>query len=222
MHKLREGTVYWLEGEIEQRLTKITKAWKLKFTENFFRIGKLKIINTWGDDPKPLPATVSTKLTKNVGWSRASVIKSIPIDEDSAIEISPSDIPMTRREEEIDQSDAEETSEDNLSDETVRGASGRVMKLPDATNNETDTESMNNIRIMNDKAEDDASSGMSEVEEEEPQAGRTVRNLRTIHPDDWLTDEKADQTLDKLKKGIQGNTTNKYGEKAKATSRSNY
>ena len=46
MHDLGEGTVYWLEGEIEQRITKISKARKLKFTENFFRIGKLKIINT--------------------------------------------------------------------------------------------------------------------------------------------------------------------------------
>ena len=75
MHDLGEGTVYWLEGEIEQRLTKITKARKLKFTENFFRIGKLKIINTWGDDPKPLPATVCTNLTRNVGWSKASAVK---------------------------------------------------------------------------------------------------------------------------------------------------
>ena len=49
--------------------------------------------------------------------------------------------------------------------------------------------------------------------------GQVEQNLRTAHPDDWLTDEEADQTLNKLKKGIQGNTTNKYGEKAKATSR---
>ena len=46
MHDLGEGTVYWLEGEIEERLTKYKKAQKLKFAENFFRIGKLKIVNT--------------------------------------------------------------------------------------------------------------------------------------------------------------------------------
>ena len=62
MHDL-EGTVYWLEGVIEDRLTKYKKAQKLKFAENFFRIGKLKIITSWGDGPKPLPATVCTNLT---------------------------------------------------------------------------------------------------------------------------------------------------------------
>ena len=35
MHDL-EGTVYWLEGVIEDRLTKYKKAQKLKFAENFF------------------------------------------------------------------------------------------------------------------------------------------------------------------------------------------
>ena len=43
MHDL-EGTVYWLEGVIEDRLTKYKKAYKLRFAENFFRIGSLKII----------------------------------------------------------------------------------------------------------------------------------------------------------------------------------
>ena len=71
MHDLGEGTVYWLEGTIEQGITKLSKARKLKFTENLFRIGKLRIINTWGDDPKPLPETVCTILTRNVGWSKA-------------------------------------------------------------------------------------------------------------------------------------------------------
>ena len=36
MHDLGEGTVYWLEGKIEERLTKYTKARKLKFAYNFF------------------------------------------------------------------------------------------------------------------------------------------------------------------------------------------
>ena len=40
MHDHGEGTVYWLEGSIEQRITKLPKAKMLKYTENFFRIGK--------------------------------------------------------------------------------------------------------------------------------------------------------------------------------------
>ena len=45
MHDLGQGTVYWLEGEVEERLTKIEKARRLKYAENFFRIGSLKVIN---------------------------------------------------------------------------------------------------------------------------------------------------------------------------------
>ena len=55
MHDEGEGTVYWLEGTIEQRITKLPRAKRLKYTENYFRIGQIKILNTWGDDPKPLP-----------------------------------------------------------------------------------------------------------------------------------------------------------------------
>ena len=45
MYDHGEGTVYWLEGTVEQRLTKLSKARRLKFTENFFPIGKIKVIN---------------------------------------------------------------------------------------------------------------------------------------------------------------------------------
>ena len=72
---------------------------------------------------------------------------------------------------------------------------------------------------MNDKLNDDASSDMSEISEDEPQTGATVRKLRTSHPDDRLTDEKAEQTLKILQRVIQGNTADKRDEKAKAASR---
>ena len=106
-----------------------------------------------------------------------------------------------------------------MSDETKLGATGRVMIVPDATNNETDTESMNNIRIMNDNLNDDASSDMSEISEDEPQTGATVRKLRTSHPDDRLTDEKAEQALRTMKGVIQGKTDENQDGKAKAVSR---
>ena len=136
MHDLGQGTVYWLEGEIEERLTKYKKAYRLKFAENFFRIGKLKIVNTWGDDPKPLPATVCSNLTWNVGWSIGTTV--LPTDENSAIEIRPSDIPISKREEEVDQNEVDETAEDHLDDKATSGASSRVKIIPGATNNETD------------------------------------------------------------------------------------
>ena len=72
---------------------------------------------------------------------------------------------------------------------------------------------------MNDNLNDDASSDMSEISEDEPQTGGTVSKLRTSHPDDRLTDEKAEQTLKILQRVIQGTTAGKRDEKAKAASR---
>ena len=219
MHDLGEGTVYWLEGDIEKRLMKYTKAQKLKFAENFFRIGKLKIVNTGGNDPKPLPATVCTNLTWNVGSGWTKVTAVLPTDKNSAREIRPSDIPISKREEEVDQSELEETAKDHFDDEATIGASGRVRILPDATNNETDTESMNNIRMVNDRLEDEASTDFSEISEDETQTSNTIRSLRTSHPDYWITDEKASHVLHKLQKVINGNTANNQSEKANATAR---
>ena len=145
MHDLGQGTVYWLEGEVEERLTKIEKARRLKYAENFFRIGSLKVINSWGEDPKPLPATVCSNLTSNVGWTIGTEVL-LPTDDNSAIEIKPSDIPDSKKEEEVDQENGDETPEDQSDNEGANGASCRVKIMPGINENGTDTESLNNIR----------------------------------------------------------------------------
>ena len=58
MHDEGEGTVYWLERTIERRITKLSRAIKLKYAENYFRVGELKVISVWGKEPKPLPEKV--------------------------------------------------------------------------------------------------------------------------------------------------------------------
>ena len=44
MHDEGEGKVYWLEGTIDQRITKLPRAKRLKYTENYFRINFLYFI----------------------------------------------------------------------------------------------------------------------------------------------------------------------------------
>ena len=179
MHDLGQGTVYWLEGEVEERLTKIEKARRLKYAENFFRIGSLKVINYWGEDPKPLPATVCSNLTSNVGWTIGTEVL-LPTDDNSAIEIKPSDIPDSKKEEEVDQENGDETPEDQSDDEGANGALWRVKIMPGINENGTDTESLNNIRLANNKLEDDASTDVSEISDDVNE----IRRLRTVHPDD--------------------------------------
>ena len=43
-----EGLFYWLEGRIQQRITKLSRAKKLKYAENYFNVGELKVISKWG------------------------------------------------------------------------------------------------------------------------------------------------------------------------------
>ena len=64
-----EGLFYWLEGRIQQRVTKLSRAKKLKYAENFFNIGELKVISIWGKETKPLPSSVCTNLAHNVEWT---------------------------------------------------------------------------------------------------------------------------------------------------------
>ena len=43
-----EDLFYWLEGRIQQRVTKTSRAKKLKYTENYFDIGDLQVVRMWG------------------------------------------------------------------------------------------------------------------------------------------------------------------------------
>ena len=175
---------------MEERLTKFETARKYKFAKNFFRIGSLKVINYWGEDPKPLPETVRCNLTSNIGWTIGTEVL-LPTDDNSAIEIKPSDIPDSKKEGDVDQEDGDDALEDQSDDEGEKGALCRVKIMPGINENGTDTESLNNIRLANNNLEDDASTDLSEISDDVDE----IRKLRTAHPDDWLSDEKATEVL---------------------------
>ena len=73
--------------------------------------------------------------------------------------------------------------------------------------------------MANDRLEDEASTDFSEISEDENQTGNTIRSLRTLHPDDWMSEEKAIQVLHKLQKVINGNTAKNQCDRANATAR---
>ena len=80
------------------------------------------------------------------------------------IEIRPNDIPKSKREEEVDQS--EETVVEH--DDATGGVSGQIMTIAGATN-ETESESLKNIRLTNGRPKDDASSDFLEISKDENQ-----------------------------------------------------
>ena len=103
-HDGGEGTVYWLEGKIERRITKLSRAIKLKYAENYFRVGELKVLSRWGEATKPLPDKVCTNLTGNLGWTKLTETSNrLPVGEESIIELDLDAIPSSKREEEVNQ-----------------------------------------------------------------------------------------------------------------------
>ena len=156
------------------------------------------IIASWGDVPKILPATVCANLTSNVGWSIGTAV--LPTDENSAIEIRPSDIPKSMREDEVDQSEEEETAEEHQDDDETGGIS----------------EPLRNLSMKNERPGDDTSTDLSEISDDEEQNSITIRRLRTAYSDEWLSDEKAEEIIHKVKIVIYGKTDIDKKEKADA------
>ena len=70
MHNIGEGTVYWLQGTVEKRLTKYKIACDCKFAKNFFRIGSLEVISYWGGRSET--STRNSELQPNSKYSLVS------------------------------------------------------------------------------------------------------------------------------------------------------
>ena len=104
------------------------------------------------------------------------------------------------REDEVDQSEEEETAEEHLDDDETGGIS----------------EPLRNIRLKNERHRYDAYTDFSEISDDEEQNSITIRRLRTAHSDEWLSDEKAEEIIHKVKKVINGKTDIDKKEKADA------
>ena len=143
----------------------------------------------------------------------------LTVGEESIIELDLEAVPTSKREEEVNQEEAEEISEDQLGDEEICQETGRIRIIPDESLNEPDTESMRNARNMNTHLYEDALSDILEVREDCPQTITTVRNIRTSNPEDMLTDENAEQVLRILEDVMQRKANVKQDEKTKAVSK---
>ena len=92
-----EGLIYWLQGRIQRRITKLSRAKKLKYTENYFNVGELKVLSRWGEQTKPLPDSVCTNLAQNVGWTTLTETSSarLPVGDKTTIELDLETVPTS-------------------------------------------------------------------------------------------------------------------------------
>ena len=82
--------------------------------------------------------------------------KGLPVGEESIIEVGLTEIPTSKREEEVTQDNNGEIPEDQLGDEENCGATSCVEIIPDETINEADTKSISNTRVTNANLDEDA------------------------------------------------------------------
>ena len=51
----KNGCCHWLEGVIDQRVTKESQSKRTKYEENWFNVKDLRILMTFGEGASPLP-----------------------------------------------------------------------------------------------------------------------------------------------------------------------
>ena len=183
MHNPGNGhSAYWMQGTLEKRVDKYNVAKESGFTRNRFRVKNLTIINHWGEKGT-IPETLTVNLSKNTAWSLGNEVELRTTEEDEAI--------MFEQSETCDTAD----EEDEVANESVKddenGAPGRVKITPNT--NESDTESLAKVKLDNIDHGEDTSTIVSTISDDISE----VRRLRTMNINDWLTDERAQEVVEK-------------------------
>ena len=112
MHNTGDGSVYWLQGTLEKRMTKYKAAESSGFTKNRLRIGSLNVISHWGEQ-KPMPETVTINLTPNAAWSVGTEVDLPSLKDDNlALGIEPGDIPCDNIEDDDDLAGSQSMKDD--------------------------------------------------------------------------------------------------------------
>ena len=66
--KKSSGTCFWMEGTIQNRVTKESHSKRTGYTENWFNISRLKILAAFGEDDPSIPEGVRINLAPKMEW----------------------------------------------------------------------------------------------------------------------------------------------------------
>ena len=64
----KNGCCHWLEGVIDQRVTKKSQSKRTSYEENWFNVKDLRILMTFGEGASPLPEKVRVNLAPRYDW----------------------------------------------------------------------------------------------------------------------------------------------------------
>ena len=113
---------------------------------------QLSIVTHWGEKGE-IPETVTVNLSKNTAWSLGNEIELSTTEEDEAITFEQGET--------CDTTDEEDETADETTKEDENGTTNRVIIQPNI--NESDTESLANVKLENNDNEEDTSTVNSDI-----------------------------------------------------------
>ena len=183
-------TLCWVQGEVEKRVDPYKKARKEQWNTNRVKIKNLKIVEYWGEEyTKKLPKTMVVDLSKKQAWALGTEV-TLEKDEGEEIEVNLDAFPKVV--ENFDDDPAEVIEE--------KGAAGGIPIIEDV--------SQGNIRNTEDKEvsenppEDDTSDEESLADDDDLDQ---VRRLRTLCINEWLTNEKTQDIMERVQSAVEQN-----------------
>ena len=146
-----------MQGEIERRVDKYAVAKVSGFTRSRFKVKNITVVTTWGDNLDAIPESLTVNLSKNTAWSLGKEIELRTTEENEAIMLEESDICDTN-------DDEDETAGNKSVKDDENGESCRTKITPNT--NESDSESLVNIKLSNINHEDDTSTITSMISDD--------------------------------------------------------
>ena len=174
----------WVQGEVETRVDPYKKSRKESWNTNRVKVKNLEIANCWGEEYiKKLPKTMVVDLSRKQAWALGTEVTLETKGEDEVIEVNMDDIPKV----------IENFDDDTADIQEEKGAAGgiQIMEVNDSGSNQE----TNSTETTKDSPADDISDDESLADEDEADQ---ARRLRTMNVNEWLTNEKVQDILERI------------------------
>ena len=174
----------WVQGEVEKRVDPYKKSRKEKWDTNRVVVKNLEIANCWGEEyTQKLPKTMIVDLSRKQTWALGTEVTLDTNGESEAFEVDMDKIPKI----------VECFDDDTTDIQEEKGAAGGIPIMGISDNGKN--QETNDTEYSKVSSADDTSDDESLIDEDED---GQARRLRTMNINEWLTNEKVQDILDRV------------------------
>ena len=178
------NSLCWVQGEVQKRVDPYKKSRKEKWDTNRVVVKKLEIANCWGEEyTQKLPKTMVFDLSRRQTWALGTEVTLDTNGDSEAFEVDMDRIPKIV---ECSDDDTKEIQEE-------KGDAGGI-PIIEVSDRGTNQE-CNSTDTSEDSPANDVSDDESLIDEDEDSQ---ARRLRTMNINEWLTNEKVQDILDRV------------------------